>query len=590
MTDVEAIPGVVAWPTKIVTPENAVAVVRAWITRTGVPFSIDLPPDKIRETIKDARRAMPMMRPEVAGFGKFPDYLTPYQARGLAAILKMPRGSGMAFWAAGSGKTLLAILWALAGVGRVVVVTKAAVKYQWAGEVAKFTFVKPRVLDGASVEEALTEADTFVILSYEILPAWIEEIERWAKGFATGLSVVYDESQKVSSRKRWEAVADKDDEDTGEPAPAVTAAPPPFLAGDNVGDLLALAVAAPPAPVAAAVARPKVTFRLNENIAAAAWRLSNLAARALDTTATPMRDRRRNLWAQLDLVHPRTWGNYWTWAKRYCDAHEGTFGGMDDTGRSNDEELRDRLAVVTHRVTFAEANANLPPRRRNVVYIPIKEQIRSAMTNDLRAVAKSGDPTAIREALLLEASARKRAWLLGRLDMAVEDGLKVVAFTGRRKDCDELIERCEKRYAGKALVTGGHGGHPAAEREARRVCYMEAKGPALLIGTTDAWGEGLNLQDSDKLFVTLLPYTPGAIIQLEGRVVRLGQTRPVEIIYGVAEGTIDERIATILLTKLPSISRVVDQDEIASFGRELSGVDDDTIVTGLVNKLLGRAA
>jgi SNF2 family DNA or RNA helicase len=331
-----------------------------------------------------------------------------------------------------------------------------------------------------------------------------------------------------------------------------------------------------------------VKFSLNENIAAAAWRLSKIAGRRLGTSATPVRDRVRNFWAQLDLLHPYAWGKYWDWAVRYTGAHERTFGGMDDTGAMNLEELARRVAVVSHRCTHAEANAGLPPKRRSVVYLPIVEQVRSGMTAEVRAAAKSGDPTALREVLMLEACARKRPWLLGQIDRKLEDGQKIVVFTGRRKDCDELLEKCRTKWKDLPVV-GGHGGHSAEEREAMRVRYMEARGPALLIGTTDAWGEGLNLQDTDALYCGLLPYTPGAIVQLEGRVSRLGQKRPVEIVYPVCEGTIDERIAGILLTKLPALEKVISQDEVKSFARELSGVDDKDLLAGLAAKILTRS-
>jgi SNF2 family DNA or RNA helicase len=331
-----------------------------------------------------------------------------------------------------------------------------------------------------------------------------------------------------------------------------------------------------------------VKFTLNENIAAAAWRLSGVAARRLGTTATPIRDRVRNLWAQLDLIHPYEWGKYWDWAVRYTGATERTFGGMDDTGATNLGELKQRLAVVSHSVSHDVVNASLPAKRRSVVYLPVAAQVQSGMTKEVRAAAKSGDPTALREVLMLEACARKRPWLLGQLEGRVDGGHKVVVFTGRRKDCDELLEKGRAKWP-DVLIVGGHGGHSTAERDATRLRFMATKGPAILIGTTDAWGEGLNLQDTDALYQALLPFTPGQIIQAEGRVARLGQRRPVEIIYPVCEGTIDERIAGILLTKLPALEKVIDQGEVRSFARELSGVDDAELLTGLAAKILSRA-
>jgi hypothetical protein len=388
---------------------------------------------------------------------------------------------------------------------------------------------------------------------------------------------------KVSSKKRWTASVDtaEDQSDSrGVVQSAEHGALAPGVEGSN-----------PSAPATidlTPIPPPKVKFSLNDNIAAAVWRLSAIAGRRLGTTATPIRDRVRNLWAQLDLIHPYEWGKYWDWAKRYAAACERPFGGMDDTASSNLDELKRRLDVVTHRVSHAEANAGLPPKRRTVVYLPVAVQVQSGMTADVKKAAKSGDPTALREVLMLEACARKRPWLFSQLEGRVEGGHKVVVFTGRRKDCDDLLEKARAKWPDVTIV-GGHGGHSTKERDEAKDRYMAAAGPALLIGTTDAWGEGLNLQDSDALYQALLPWTPGQIVQLEGRVSRLGQKRPVEIIYPVCEGTIDERIAGALLTKLPALEKVIEQDEVRSFARELSGVDDKELLDGLAAKILSRS-
>jgi hypothetical protein len=63
-----------------------------------------------------------------------------------------------------------------------------------------------------------------------------------------------------------------------------------------------------------------------------------------------------------------------------------------------------------------------------------------------------------------------------------------------------------------------------------------------------------NMQDTDSIIVGMLPYTPGEVAQIEGRGARLGQARPLDVVYLVAEGTIDERSKSIVLGKLPAVS------------------------------------
>ena len=85
---------------------------------------------------------------------------------------------------------------------------------------------------------------------------------------------------------------------------------------------------------------------------------------------------------------------------------------------------------------------------------------------------------------------------------------------------------------------------------------MNSSGPTVLIGTGHAWGESVNLQDTDLALFVMLPWTPRNILQWEGRFSRLGQKRPVMVSYIIAEGTVDEHVADILLDKLPAVHEI----------------------------------
>lgn len=515
-------------------PANAVgAVARLW----GEARFIPVPP-----TV-DVHASFELALSRV--FEWVPDFLTSYQKIGVPAVLSMPGGSGHLWWSAGSGKTLGAILWALASRGSTITLTKGAVKLQWADEIQRFAKdVRPTILNGETATE-IDGAATWLVLNYEILPAWINSIERWAKAQKIAPSVVFDESHKAKSQKRWEATAKAD-------------------GGTKI--------------------------KMRANVAGACMRLSAIAGRVLDTTATPVRDRPRDLWAPLDLAHRGAWGKYGEFASRYCAATTNKYGGRDDTGKSNEVELAERLSYVVHRVKHSEANRNLPPKRRRVTYIPVDQQVRATDVAKMLKEALGRGTTALLEARLMEAAARKRKWLVDRVEIACTENSKVIVFTGRKKDAEGLRDQIKTRLGDGVLVLHGDGSDSPADREVTRQTYMKSPGPCVLIGTTDAWGEGLNLHDTDLLLVGLLPYTPGQIIQLEGRVARLGQTRDVEIEYTVAEGTVDEHVAGILIRKLPVVEKMIESDEVRGLARELGGLDDPKLAEGLAAKLLGGMA
>ena len=102
---------------------------------------------------------------------------------------------------------------------------------------------------------------------------------------------------------------------------------------------------------------------------------------------------------------------------------------------------------------------------------------------------------------------------------------------------------------------------------------MAAPGPTLLVGTGDAWGESINLQDTDLALIAMLPWTPDKVIQWEGRFSRLGQKRPVLVTYVIARATADEHVADLLLDKLPHVGEVAGDNAALEIENALGGVE-----------------
>jgi SNF2 family DNA or RNA helicase len=82
------------------------------------------------------------------------------------------------------------------------------------------------------------------------------------------------------------------------------------------------------------------------------------------------------------------------------------------------------------------------------------------------------------------------------------------------------------------------------------------------------------------------PYTPGQLTQWEGRFTRLGQDRPVCIYYCIAEGTVDEHVASILLDKIAKAERVADGGSLDGASEALAGLDDpDAVIDSILAKI-----
>jgi superfamily II DNA/RNA helicase len=192
---------------------------------------------------------------------------------------------------------------------------------------------------------------------------------------------------------------------------------------------------------------------------------------------------------------------------------------------------------------------------------------------------------AAREMLLMEAASRKRKIIVDHVLDAIDGRLKVCVFTGRRIDVESLRASVAKK-AGQCPIWSWTGSDTPEDRELMRRSYMASPGPAVLIATGESSGEGIDLQDVDLAILAMLPYTPGQVIQYEGRWIRLGMKRPVLIRYFIAEGTIDEHVAAILLGKLPAIEKTVDLDEVRGLASEMLG-DESELLQSMAAKVLG---
>ena len=560
-----AIPGVKTARGAYLVPSHALSIFQDEILRHGLTLHaarwvIPKPPVETWESVLATLREGGEAREEFLD-----GFLMPYQKEALAFSANM---DGAHYWhATGAGKTLSAILWAILQPGMVIVITRAAARFQYAREWERFTTCRPYILRPASTlkkhAETLESYMARPLKRHVIVAAWESLMSNGRRLAALRpTSVVWDEIHLGKGSKRWESLplAELPDESDLAAKMAKDQADEARARGGFVSDKDGRFMILP-----------------LDNLATAAALLARAAKRRVATTATPVKDRVRDLWAQLDLVEPDAWGSASVWHNRYCGRKPGMYGGFDTTGTSNLPELVTRLKFVAHRIAYAETHRQLPAKRRQSSYISVEDQSppSAGFAAEMTAAHKRG-ATAVLEVKLAESASRKRRAVLGVVADHIYAGGKVVIFTGRRRDVDALGELLRKHEAIKATngtVWAAHGDHSSEERSNIVLDYMAHPGPCVLVGTGDSFGESLNIHDTDAAFFVQLPYTPGQIRQWEGRFCRLGQKRPVTIYYVIAENSIDEHVADILIRKLPAVERVVQDSELAAARDVISGSD-----------------
>jgi SNF2 family DNA or RNA helicase len=146
---------------------------------------------------------------------------------------------------------------------------------------------------------------------------------------------------------------------------------------------------------------------------------------------------------------------------------------------------------------------------------------------------------------------------------------KVVVFATYLGSVESLRQAIESAYTGKGvevLKGGDHGAKTAAQRRFRR-----PDGPLVLL-TTAAGREGINLQFARVLFNYDLPWNPMDLEQRIGRIHRYGQKHTAQVYNLVATDTIEGRIFLLLEEKLKDIAETLGKvDEQGQVTEELRG-------------------
>jgi SNF2 family DNA or RNA helicase len=340
-----------------------------------------------------------------------------------------------------------------------------------------------------------------------------------------------------------------------------------------------------------------------KNRASVSWKFVNALQKKyiLLLTATPVENSLDELYNLITLLKPGQLKTPREFQRQFVV--QG-----DPRQPKNRGKLRELLAdvMVRHSRSHVAASAQLPPRRAHTLrlvlspaertfYDEVSGLIRAQMTSTTSGAeedVESGRPLGSAHRFTLQtlqreigssplaawstllalaknpALAAERARLLSLADQAAQiqtwakaealekllaslRGDKVLLFTHFRPTLEQLGQRLQR--LGLDFVVY-HGGLSAAEKEA---AIHRFEGEAQLLLSTEAAGEGRNLQFCRVMVNFDLPWNPLRIEQRIGRIHRIGQTRPVEIYNLSATGTVEDYVLDILDRKVNMFELVI---------------------------------
>jgi superfamily II DNA or RNA helicase len=439
--------------------------------------------------------------------------LFPYQMRG--ALFAACRGRVALVDDMGLGKTVQAIAAAellrqRRGIERVLVVAPASVKYQWKTEIEKFCDLSAQVIDGLMPQrKKLYAAPAFFNLtSYELVLKDIEDMHNLRPDL-----IILDEAQRI---RNWTTTT--------------------------------------------------------------ARTIKQLKSRyAFVLTGTPLENKLEELYSVVEFVDGRRLGP----AFRFLHEHR-----MEDEkgkllGYRGLDRIHQKLEPIMLRRTRKEVLPELPPRTDQVFRVPMTEQQAVPyfeQSNILAALMRKWQ----RQGWLSEIDLRRITCCIQNMRMLCNSTFlfdKETNFSPKLKEFREIIRELaieEERkvvvfseyermtyLAGEDLKKLGigfvslHGSVPGRKRGDLMAQFRQEPNCKVFL-STDAGGVGLNLQAASAVVNFEPPWNPARLEQRIGRVHRMGQLNPVQVVHLLTNNSIEERVWETLRLKRELFSSLFD--------------------------------
>ena len=184
----------------------------------------------------------------------------------------------------------------------------------------------------------------------------------------------------------------------------------------------------------------------------------------------------------------------------------------------------------------------------------------------------------------LDAKARDLLVLLDELVVSeAEPDLKAVIFTEFTQTQNMLLELFENAGIDAVAINGQMGIHE------RAIVQSTFKDRARILVSTDAGGEGINLQFAHVVINYDLPWSPSRIEQRIGRVDRIGQKRPVQAVNLAMEHSVDARVLEVLETKLAVILSELGADKAGDILNSADRHADDIYLAAITGQDVAEA-
>lgn len=301
-----------------------------------------------------------------------------------------------------------------------------------------------------------------------------------------------------------------------------------------------------------------------------------VAARAefiIGLSGTPIKNNAGEYFTILNILKPERFHNFAWFLNTFCDTHAGAYqtkvGGL-----KNPELFRSMTEDFIIRRTQEEVLPDLPKMSRRFHHVELNPKFNPAYANALKELddliygEDEVDNTAIIAIMTKLRHITGMSKVLECVDY-VEDhlnstGRKLTIFLHHHDVANLLEIKINQLLAEMGMkpvlsLSSSLDGDARAEMVRK---FKEEDDRLVMIASTLASGEGLNLQFCNDAIMLERQWNPANEEQAEKRFHRIGQLKPVSIIYMLASETIDEFFTELVEQKRAIVANTLDGKDI----------------------------
>ena len=284
------------------------------------------------------------------------------------------------------------------------------------------------------------------------------------------------------------------------------------------------------------------------------------ATRRVFLTGTPILNRAKDVWSLVSYLNPAVWYSYDDFVRKFCQ------GGAEDSGSSNLESLQALLrGTVMIRRLKSDVLKDLPPKKRHIVKLQhLSPRIHSLLEEERMTCRRAQAPDEqwaryastlddfrkIKKTALRDTSRVRHNIAVSKLPMVIkyiESQLlfnkKLIIFAHHQDVINEIT-----KHFGEIAVS--FTGRSSANAKQFAVDQFQ-NNPGIRLGVVSilSAGVGITLTAANRVIFVELDWTAANITQAEDRCHRIGQTKAVDIIHLILDGSIDIHLAEKIIEK-----------------------------------------